>query len=324
MSMMKTLARVAAGVMLAKGIGSVMQNQQRGQQQGQQQGRGGRTTGGGLLGDLLNPNARSGGYERDRDYRDQGYRSDQGGGLGGILGQVLGGGAAAGRAGTGQRYGGPNSQGASGGLGGILDQITRSNTGARSGSSAGGGFGDIFGGLAGGAAAGGLGGVLGDLLGGRQGQGGLAHKDAQPRNDATFGEVFNDALVNQGEPDVAPTPEQNAVAGLMLKAMIQAAKSDGQIDDAEKQRLLGQIGDLDEAERQFIRDQMAAPVDPRALAREVPKGLEQQVYMMSLMAIDFDNEREAAYLHDLADAMGIDRQQTNAIHQQVGVQDLYA
>ena len=45
---------------------------------------------------------------------------------------------------------------------------------------------------------------------------------------------------------------------------------------------------------------------------------------MSLMAINFDNEHEARYLHDLAEAMGLERPQINAIHQQVGVQDLYA
>ena len=69
---------------------------------------------------------------------------------------------------------------------------------------------------------------------------------------------------------------------------------------------------------------MAAPVDAQALAREVPKGLEPQVYMMSLMAIDFDNRTEAEYLNSLAQAMGIDRQVINQIHQHVGVQDLYS
>ena len=96
------------------------------------------------------------------------------------------------------------------------------------------------------------------------------------------------------------------LAGLMLRAMIQAAKSDGTIDEAEKQRLLGKLGDdLDDEERQFIRDQMAAPVDPQGLAREVPKGLEPQVYMMSLLAIDFDHEDEARYLRELAQALGL-------------------
>lgn len=311
MSLMKTLARVAAGVMLAKGIGGMMQQQSR-----QQTGRA-RPTGGGILGDLLGQSQRGGQIG-----------GAQGGGLGDILGQVLGGGQSSGGAGTGRRYGGPNSQGANGGLGGMLDQMTRSSRATRTGSApSGGGLGDLFGGLAGGAAAGGLGGVLGDLLGGgnsRQSQGGLARQGAQERNDASFGEVFNDAMVRQDEPEVAPTPEQNAVAGLMLKAMLQAAKSDGKIDEQEKQRLLGQVGDLGEEEKQFIREQMAAPVDAAGLAREVPKGMEEQVYLMSLMAIDFDNEREAQYLHALAEGMGLDQQKVNAIHQQVGVQNLYS
>lgn len=328
MSMMKTLARVAAGVMLAKGIGSMMQNQARQQQAGGQMGGQigrSRTTGGGILGDLLGQSSRpsQGGYGAPAG-------GGMGGGLGDILGQVLGGGQPSGGAGTGRRYGGPNTRGATGGLGGMLDQMTRTSTAGRtSGTQGGGDLGSILGGLAGGAAAGGLGGILGDLLGGGSAgsqaqRGGLAQRGSQAQNDASFGELFNDALSNQGEPEVAPTPEQNAVAGLMLKAMIQAAKADGKIDDAEKQRLLGQLGDVDEEEKQFIREQMAAPVDAQALAREVPKGLEQQVYLMSLMSIDFDNEREAQYLNTLAQAMGLDRQAVNAIHDQVGVQNLYA
>ena len=42
---------------------------------------------------------------------------------------------------------------------------------------------------------------------------------------------------------------------------------------------------------------MAAPVDAAALAREVPQGYGPQVYLMSLMAIEFDNRKEAEYLH---------------------------
>lgn len=154
--------------------------------------------------------------------------------------------------------------------------------------------------------------------------GALARKDSQPSNDASFGELFNDAVINKGEPQVAPTPEQNAVAGLMLRAMIQAARSDGTIDEAEKQRLLGKLGDdLDEDERQFIRDQMAAPVDPEGLARDVPRGLEAQVYLMSLLAIDLDHQDEARYLDRLARALNLDRPTVNDIHAEVGVTKLY-
>ena len=110
----------------------------------------------------------------------------------------------------------------------------------------------------------------------------------------------------------------------MLRAMIQAAKADGKIDETEKEHLMSELGELDDEERQFIREQMAAPIDAAALAREVPKGMEPQVYLMSVMAIDFDSQDEAQYLHKLAQALGLSPQVINQIHQQVGVQNLYS
>lgn len=315
MSMMKSLARVAAGVMLAKGIGTMMQQQQQQGRAHSQQGRTNHSTGGGLLGELLG--SRSGGAGGLGGGTLGGMAA--GGGLGGMLGQVLGGRAA--NPGTGRPYGGQMggaAGGASGGLGGLIDSYARRAAQGRSGGtgmggSNMGGAGGMLGGLLGGAAAGGM---LGDLMRGR------AQAGSQPDNDKSFGELFNQSLATQDEPEVAPTPEQNAVAGLMLRAMLQAAKSDGKIDDAEKQRLLSQIGDLDEDDRQFIRDQMAAPVDAQALARDVPAGLETQVYMMSLLAIDFDHEDEARYLRELAQALGLQRDAVNDVHEQVGVRNL--
>ena len=330
MSLMKSLARVAAGVMLAKGVGSMVRQSQARAGQSAPQTRG-RQTGGGILGDLLNTGlggALGGGMGGGMGGSAQRGTTASGGGLGDILGQVRGGGQPGTTSGRGRPYGGPNSPGAQGGLGGLLDQLTRQTgastrgTATRTGTSGGGGLGDILGGLVGGAGAGAAAGSLGGLLGGLLN--GPAQRGAQQQNDASFGELFNDALARQDEPEVTPTAEQNAIAGLMLRAMIQAAKADGKIDEAERERLLGQMGDLDDEDRAFIREQMAAPVDAQALAREVPKGLEPQVYMMSLMAIDFDNRTEAEYLNSLAQAMGIDRQVINQIHQHVGVQDLYS
>ena len=276
MSLMKSLTKVAAGVMLAKGIGGMMNNQQRGGTSGQGiggQSAGGQRTGGGLLDNLLGNNTGSG----------------TGGSLNQMLGRALGGGAG----------------GTGGSLGGLLDKLGGSQ------GSTGGGLGGMLGGLLGGAAAGGA-------------VGQLARKDSQAQNQASFGSLFDDALSHDGEPEVAPTPEQNAMAGLMLRAMIQAAKSDGHVDDAERQRLLGHLGDdLDEDERQFIRDQMAAPVDAAGLARDVPEGMERQVYLMSLLAIDFDSEAEARYLNDLAGGLKLDRATVNDIHREAGVMPLY-
>ena len=296
MSLMKSLARVAAGVMLAKGIGAVMKNAQNRQGQGGSRPSSGGRSSGGLLDDLLGSNTGGGGN-----------RSTGSGGLADMLGQVLGG--RSGGAGSGSAYGGANSPRrgqAQGGLGGILDQLST------------------------GAAAGGLGGLLGGILGGGGGtqqpspQEKLVQRGSQPTNDASFGELFNDAIAKGDEPEIAPTPEQNALAGLMLKAMIQAAKSDGEIDEKEKAKLMSEFGDLDDDERAFIREQMAAPVDAAALAREVPEGYGPQIYLMSLMAIEFDNRKEAEYLHALAENLGLDKATVNGIHDKVGVINLYA
>lgn len=286
MSLMKSLTKVAAGVMLAKGIGSMMNQPQGGRAPG-------RSSGGGLLDNLLGNNTGPG----------------AGGSLSQTLGRALGGGSG-------------SAGGGSGSLGGLLDKL---GGGRGAGMGAGMGSGSASGSSSG--MGGGLGGMLGGLLGGAAAGGAmgqLARKDAQERNDATFGALFDDALSHDGEPSVAPTPEQNAMAGLILRAMLQAAKSDGHVDDAERKRLLGHLGDdLDEDERQFIRDQMSAPVDAQALARDVPEGAERQVYLMSLLAIDFDNEAEARYLNDLAVAMKLDRPTVNDIHREAGVQPLY-
>ena len=273
MSLMRSLTKVAAGVMLAKGIGAAMNNRQHGSGSGASRG-----SKGGLLDSLLGNNM-----------------GGSGGSLSDTLGRALGG-----------RTGQGTTGHSAGGLGGLLDSLS-----GKSGSGSGGGLGGMLGGLLGGAAAGGA-------------AGSLAQKGAQPSNNATFGELFNDSIANGGEPTTAPTPEQNALAGLMLRAMIQAAKSDGTIDDAEKQRLLGHVGDdLDDDERAFIREQMRAPVDAKALAADVPDGMQSQVYLMSLLAIDFDSEAEARYLNDLAVAMELDRATVNRIHDEAGVMPLY-
>ncbi|OJH44570.1 tellurite resistance TerB family protein [Paracoccus sp. SM22M-07] len=273
MSLMRSLTKVAAGVMLAKGIGAAMNKGQHGNTTGAS-----RSSKGGLLDSLLGNNT-----------------GGSGGSLSDTLSRALGG-----------RTGQGTTGHSAGGLGGLLDSLS-----GKSGSGSGGGLGGMLGGLLGGAAAGGA-------------AGSLAQKGAQPSNNATFGELFNDSIANGGEPTTAPTAEQNALAGLMLRAMIQAAKSDGTIDDAEKQRLLGHVGDdLDDDERAFIREQMAAPVDAKALAAEVPDGMQSQVYLMSLLAIDFDSEAEARYLNDLAVAMDLDRATVNRIHDEAGVMPLY-
>lgn len=273
MSLMKTLAKVAVGVAVAKGASAMMRKSGSG-------GGGGAAGGlGGLLGGLAGGGA-------------GGARS--GGGLDDMLGGLLGG-AGAGRS------------GAPGGLGGLLEQL-----GGASGAGGGGGLGGLLGGLAGAAGAGGLlSGVSKSL-------------EQRPKsNDSSFGAVLNSQFDATPEPEIEPSQEQEAAAGLMLAAMIQAAKSDGTFDEAEREKLLGQLGEVDAQEAAFVRAQMEAPVDVDGLVRQTPDGMAPQVYAMSVLGIDLDTQEEAQYLHKLAQGYGMTPAQVNDIHAQLGVPSLY-
>ena len=113
------------------------------------------------------------------------------------------------------------------------------------------------------------------------------------------------------------TMEENAK--LMIRAMIQAAKSDGQIDSEEQERIMEHIGDLGKTERAFIEAELAAPVDPAALAADASDQMKAQVYATSLMAIRVDTVSEATYLQELADALGLSAEARARIHKSMGV-----
>ena len=281
MSLLGTLAKVAIGIAVAKGVGGMMKGARAPQSQPRS-----KPGGGGLLEDILSQ--QTGG-------------SRGGAGLEDLLGSVLGGN---GRGRSGQRGGG--------GLGDLLEQL------GGQGRSSGGGLGDILGQLGGGGQSGNaepLGDLFEDFIsGGPKGK----------ANDKSFGDIFNESLQRRGEPQTAPSAEQEMMAGLMLRAMIQAAKSDGEIDPAEPEKLVDNLEDATREEIDFVNRELSRPVDVDGLIRQVPRGLEQQVYMMSVMGIDLDNRNEAEYLHKLASGLDIGPKEVNAIHNHLGVPDLYS
>lgn len=202
--------------------------------------------------------------------------------------------------GVGKMLGGGKSSG--GGLGGLLGGLTG---GQQSGSA--GGLGDLIGGLAGKAGGGGLGGILDSLGGGSQGGG--------------IGGMLNDAL--QGN-NVSANDDEEAKAELLLKAMLNAAKSDGVIDDEEKRKITEHLGDVSPEEAEFVRRELESPLDVDGLINSVPRGMEQQVYFMSLLAIDLDSNQEAQYLDSLANGLNISQDVCNQIHEQLGAPALYS
>ena len=114
--------------------------------------------------------------------------------------------------------------------------------------------------------------------------------------EGSFADVLNQSFQKYGEPNISPTPQQDAVAGLMLRAMLQAAKCDGRIDEGEKKKILEGLGEASREDMAFVNRELAAPVDVQALAKQVPKGLENQIYAVSVMGIDLDSQTEAEYL----------------------------
>jgi uncharacterized membrane protein YebE (DUF533 family) len=285
MSLMGTLTKVALGVAVAKGLSKMAQGGSA---------NAGNSGSGGGLGDIMKDLQRGAGNPGTGTRMNE---PDSNGGLGDILGQL--GGAASGQAPRG---------GGGGGLGDILGQL--GGAGGQGGQ--GGGLGDLLGKLQQGGGAGGLGG-LGGILGGLAGA---------ASGDPSRGQSLEDMLSTDNP---SSEPDEEETAGLMIRAMIMAARSDGEIDPTEKKMIMSTIGEnASRDDMAFVQAAMTAPVDSGAIAGDTPKGLETQVYSMSVMAIEPDNRNEAQYLHGLASALGIGAATVNEIHDSFGVPRLYS
>ncbi len=210
--------------------------------------------------------------------------------LGSVLGAVMGGGQSSG-----------------GGLGGLGNMLGGGASRQMQGGSSG-GIGDLLGGLLGGGSgrSGSSGGGLGDLLGMAMKQFGGGQAAPTP---ASFDNV---------EPQQA-----NDQAMLLIRAMINAAKADGQVDHKEQQNIVEKLGDVTQDEIDFVQRELAEPLDVDAFVRDVPRGMEEQVYTVSLMAIDLDSNPEAQYLNKLAQGLGIKPETANMIHDKLGAPKLY-
>jgi hypothetical protein len=278
MSMLKTLAKVAIGVMVVKGVSGMMQKGKD---------------------DKPEPQSRQRGPSIDDILKKRGDPSAST--------------ESAKKPGSGTVFGGPHSP-------------RRRGT---STTESGGSVEDMLGGMLGGgggtgAEKGGLGGALDELSDlSTPGRGRGAPVNTTGGN-GSFGDLLNQSFDTFGEPAAPPTAQQEDLARLLLRAMLSAAKSDGKIDRDEKKKLLDSLGDASREEMEFIQAELEKPVDIQALVGATPRGSEQQVYLMSVTAIDLDSKREAEYLHALAQALGIDHATCNAIHRRLGVPTLYS
>ena len=111
----------------------------------------------------------------------------------------------------------------------------------------------------------------------------------------------------------------NEQAKVLIRAMVNAAKSDGQITQDEQNSILKELDHVSQEEIDFLRSEFSKPVDVRDFTWSVPQGMEEQVYTISLIAIDLDEQKEAEYLADLAHGLRIDTGRCNEIHRKHGV-----
>ena len=267
-----------------------------------------------LIGGLMGGNTRSGGA---------------GGGLADVLGGLMGGGVQSGRAGGGLADvlgglmgGGVQSGRAGGGLADVLGGLTGGGT--RSGG-AGGGLADILGGLTGGAGfQGGTthGGSGSSLLGGLV----MAALQMLSQRGAATGQSSLSLAEMLGSEQVSPmavdTSQAHRQALAFVKAMINAAKADGQIDAEEQRRIASKLGDVGPEEAAFIREEMTKPLNFDFFA-DLTADMAQQAYAVSLMAINLDTPAESHYMQQLAQGLGLDPQTVNGIHAQLGLAPLY-
>ncbi len=220
----------------------------------------------------------------------------------GSLGQMMGGGS------------GQAAQTGGGGLGGVL--------------------GDVIGSLGNNKAVlGGLGALAGALLGGGKsasrgavGGGGLAvlaslalsalKKAGQAPSRPPR------ALLEPQTPDDQQALEQDAE--IIVKAMINAAKADGRIDQQEIEKIIGKLDDdgLTREEKDFFVSEANKPLDLEGVIASAggQSDMAAQIYAASLLAIEVDTPAEQQYMQQLASGLGLDPQVAAHIEQMLGVQ----
>ncbi len=228
-----------------------------------------------------------------------------GGSLNDIMGsltQMMGGGGS-----------GQTAQAGAGGLGGIL--------------------GDVLGSLGNNKAAlGGLGALAGALLGGGKsasrgavGGGGLA----------MLASLAFSALKKAGQaPAQAPrallepkTPQEKQAleddAEIIVKAMINAAKADGKIDQQEIEKIVGKLDDdgLTQEEKNFFMTEANKPQDLNGVVASAGGQAEMaaQIYAASLLAIEVDTQAEQQYMQQLASGLGLHPQVVSHIESTLGM-----
>ena len=186
--------------------------------------------------------------------------------------------------------------------------------------------------LAGGALAGGLAGLLtGTKTGRKIGKsaltyggtallGGLAYKAWRDWQQGSAATAQDQAVFVEPPADTRFVPaagEEQRLNRALLRAMIGAAKADGQVDELEQRRILRHLDEtgVDASERAFVESELRAPLDFEAIVREAScPETATEIYAASLIAIDPSKPAEQGYLSMLAARLGLAPELVERVH----------
>lgn len=102
-----------------------------------------------------------------------------------------------------------------------------------------------------------------------------------------------------------------------IRAIVNAMKADGIIDDVEKSKLFEalQKANLNDLEKAFLFEELQKPIDTAAvIASATTPELATQIYAASLVAINPNGTAEKAYLAQLASGLNLTPELVASIH----------
>lgn len=108
-------------------------------------------------------------------------------------------------------------------------------------------------------------------------------------------------------------------ARLMIRAMIAAAKADGEISAEERAEIMDKLGDASDEEIAFVEEALNSDIDLAQLAVDAGDTAKEHVYTAALMATKADTEGERAFLKNLASVLKLDDAQLGKLHDDAGI-----
>ncbi|MEQ1864277.1 MAG: tellurite resistance TerB family protein [Micropepsaceae bacterium] len=114
--------------------------------------------------------------------------------------------------------------------------------------------------------------------------------------------------------------QQNLLGTVVLTAMIAAAKSDGHVDQAESQKIFGQMeqAGLSSDEKAFLLGELAKPLNMEDVVKHATSPeIAAQLYTASAIVVDQANDQERNYLAMLAQRMGVPQGFIDQLNQQL-------